>query len=106
MRSLSETGLPWTVQISSAEPAASGSWEPERRLVIFGLGAVLSLLVAGSYFVGRAIRIEADVLRLQSEFVAACRMGSQPRSPRFVNSERCSKWAGSKPVSAGRSTTS
>ena len=36
-----------------------------------GLSVVLLLLVAGSYFVGRAIRIEAEVLRLQSEFVAA-----------------------------------
>ena len=71
MRSAAETRLPWTVQVSSVEQAVPQNAAPQRRLVVVGLSVVLLLLVAGSYFVGRAIRIEAEVLRLQSEFVAA-----------------------------------
>lgn len=58
---------PWTLQAWSASPAAPGR---SRRLVVTMAAAVVVFVWGAFYFMARAIRREAAVSRLQSEFVA------------------------------------
>jgi two-component system phosphate regulon sensor histidine kinase PhoR len=71
-KSLREMGLPWTIAVSLANPAASAEVASSRRN-LFVAGFVLMALVIGaaSYIVARAVNRELGVARLQSEFVAA-----------------------------------
>jgi signal transduction histidine kinase len=67
-----ETGLPWSIAVS----ADSGSREARelaerRRLLLWGLAAIVFLLAGGSYLVWRVVQRELAVARLQTEFVAA-----------------------------------
>jgi signal transduction histidine kinase len=61
---------PWTLHAWSASPARAGAGSTQRLLVAL-TAAVLVFVWGASYFMGRAIRREAAVARLQSEFVAA-----------------------------------
>ncbi len=71
-RASSDTHLPWTLQIASIRPEAElAQSDDRRRLYLAGLGLLLSVAVAGSYFMGRAVTRELAVARLQSDFVAA-----------------------------------
>jgi len=65
-------GLPWTLHVTSADPAADSAGLAGRRRLLLGGGAVLALvLVAGAFFIMRSIERERTVARLQSEFVSA-----------------------------------
>lgn len=71
-RATSDTQLPWTLRVAStnsvAEVAESAS---RRRLLLAGLGLMALVVLAGSYFITRAVTRELEVARLQSEFVSA-----------------------------------
>ena len=72
LRTTSETGLPWTLRVVSADPTADlARLASRRRLLFVGLGFVALLVAAGSYFSVRAIGREVEAARLQSDFVAA-----------------------------------
>jgi signal transduction histidine kinase len=74
------TGLPWTVQVTSADPASDGAFfAGRRRLLLAGFTVLALVLVAGSYFITRSIARELAVTRLQSEFVAT--VSHEFRSP-------------------------
>jgi two-component system phosphate regulon sensor histidine kinase PhoR len=64
-------GLPWTIQVAAANPAAVGQIDASRRRLM-SAGFLLILLVIGTagYFVFRSVNGELGVARLQSEFVA------------------------------------
>ena len=65
------TGLPWTLSVMSADPAAdSAFFAGRRRLLLSGFAVLALVLVAGSYFITRSIARELAVTRLQSEFVS------------------------------------
>ena len=65
-------GLPWTLRVTSADPAADSAGLAGRRRLLLGGFAVLALvLVAGAFFILRSIERERAVARLQSEFVSA-----------------------------------
>jgi signal transduction histidine kinase len=65
------TGLPWTLYVTSADPAAdSAFYAGRRRLLLSGFAVLALVLVAGSYFIMRSIARELAVTRLQSEFVS------------------------------------
>jgi signal transduction histidine kinase len=68
----SETGLPWTVVVNSAE---SSGIPPEisrrRQLMMAGLAAIVMLLAGGSYLLWRVVQRDLAVARLQTNFVAA-----------------------------------
>jgi signal transduction histidine kinase len=65
-------GLPWTLHVTSADPAADSAGLAGRRRLLQGGFAVLALvLVAGAFFILRSIERERAVARLQSEFVSA-----------------------------------
>jgi len=71
VRTATETQLPWTVQAGSIRPDLDASSFRRGRLVALGLAVMLVFLLAGSYFVARAVRREMEVARLQSDFVSA-----------------------------------
>jgi len=71
-RTLSETGLPWTLQVASRDSDTDRAQSVKRRgLYLACLSVLLAVVAAGSYFVGRAVTRELAVARLQSDFVAA-----------------------------------
>ena len=71
-RSMASTGLPWTLRVASADPAAdAAATAGRRRLLLAGLVLMGLVVVAGSYFTARAVARELAVARLQSDFVSA-----------------------------------
>jgi signal transduction histidine kinase len=71
VRTPDATGLPWTLQVTSADPAADAALlTGRRRLLLAGFAVLALVLVAGSYFITRSIARELAVTRLQSEFVS------------------------------------
>jgi signal transduction histidine kinase/tetratricopeptide (TPR) repeat protein len=71
VRTPDATGLPWTLHVTSADPAAdSAFFAGRRRLLLAGFAVLALVLVAGSYFITRSISRELAVTRLQSEFVS------------------------------------
>ena len=67
-----ETGLPWTIHVAAADPAAAQTASASRRnFFAAGFGLMLLVIAAASYFVFRAVHQELRVARLQSDFVAA-----------------------------------
>jgi len=75
IRTPSDTRLPWTVRARTASigvpQSGLASGLTRGRLVVLGLGLMLVFLVAGVYVIGRAVRQEMDLARLQSDFVSA-----------------------------------
>ena len=71
IRTPTDTRLPWTVHARVAAEGATRSGLTRGRLTVIGLGMMLTFLVAGFYFIGRAVKQEMDLARLQSDFVSA-----------------------------------
>jgi len=57
----------WTIHVAEADDR----FPARGRFVLLGLAVMLLFLLAGSYFIARAMRREVAVARLQSDFVAA-----------------------------------
>jgi signal transduction histidine kinase len=77
-RVLGASEYPWTLQLWPSPPADPDARVRQRLLV--GMTAAMVLFVwAASYFIARAVRREAEVARLQSNFVAA--VSHEFRSP-------------------------
>jgi signal transduction histidine kinase len=67
-----DTGLPWILRVASTGPAEGGAQMASRRqMVLAGLGLLVLVVLAGSYFIGQAVTRELEVARVQSEFVSA-----------------------------------
>jgi signal transduction histidine kinase len=80
LRAAVATGLPWTLQVTSADPGAElAGFAARRNLLLFGLAMVAMALLAGLYFILRAMNRELAVGKLQSEFVAT--VSHEFRSP-------------------------
>ena len=77
VRTPAGSGLPWTLYISSDGAAAGAS--PRRRLLMLVFAVVALVLLAGWYFILRAISREVRVARLQNDFVSA--VSHEFRSP-------------------------
>ena len=72
VRTFRETGLPWTLRVVSADPAALedvAAWR--RNLLVAGFAFMVLVVTVASVFVYRALSRELAVARLQSDFVAA-----------------------------------
>ena len=78
IRTSSESELPWTLYVSTSEPMESGLIA-QRRFLLLGLSVMVLFLLLGTYFIGRAIRREAEVQRMQSNFVST--VSHEFRSP-------------------------
>lgn len=71
-RTRSETGLPWELQLVSADPAGDQARQAgRRRLLLTGLALVVVLVAAGTYFSSRAVARELEVARMQADLVSA-----------------------------------
>jgi len=71
-RSAADTGLPWTLVVWADDAQLDlPEFAARRRNLAAGLGALLILIAAGSYFIWRAVNRELGVARLQSDFVSA-----------------------------------
>jgi signal transduction histidine kinase len=80
VRPASETGLPWTLRVASADAAGELVLaSAQQRNVLAGLGLLATLVLAGGYVVARAAFHEFEVARLQTQFVAA--VSHEFRSP-------------------------
>ena len=71
LASASDTGLPWSLQLSGPESSVLDESAERMRLLTVGLGAVIVLVVGGGYMLWRVMRRELEVSRLQTEFVSA-----------------------------------
>ncbi len=79
VRLASETQLPWSLYVTGSQRPGGETMTARQRLVLLGLGTVVTFLIAGTYFAARAIRHEIVVSRLQSDFVAT--VSHEFRSP-------------------------
>lgn len=77
-RLIGTSEYPWTIQVWPPAPAPAGLRSGHTVLLAM-MGAMLMFVWAASYSIGRAIRREAGVARLQSDFVAA--VSHEFRSP-------------------------
>ncbi len=65
-------GLPWTVTVSAADPAADLSHFAQRRnLMLAGLGTLALLVIAAGFLVSQSVARELAAARLKSDFVSA-----------------------------------
>jgi signal transduction histidine kinase/tetratricopeptide (TPR) repeat protein len=72
LRLPADTGLPWVVAVRSRNAAADTvQFSTRRRLLFSGLGLVMVLVLASSYFIARGISRELAAARLKSDFVSA-----------------------------------
>jgi signal transduction histidine kinase len=67
-----EAGLPWNVVVASTDPLGHDrDFVVRRRLLVAGFILLVSMALAASYLIFRAVSRELAVARLQSDFVAA-----------------------------------
>jgi signal transduction histidine kinase len=78
VRAAAESQLPWTLYVASAARTPAGV-SASRRFLLLGTIVMVLFLLAGTYFIARAIRREMEVSRMQSEFVSA--VSHEFRSP-------------------------
>jgi len=78
-RASAETRLPWTLYVSSPQPVEDADLAASRRFLALGTSAIVLFLLLGAYFIARVIRREAEMLRMQSDFVSG--VSHEFRSP-------------------------
>lgn len=79
IRTASESELPWTLQVTAAPGVVESGMLAGQRFLLLGTTVMVLFLLAGTYFIARAIRREMEVSRMQSDFVAA--VSHEFRSP-------------------------
>lgn len=79
VRMATDTQLPWSLSVTDSQGPPATEMTARQRLMLLGIGAVVVFLIAGAYFVARAIRREIAVSRLQTDFVSA--VSHEFRSP-------------------------
>ena len=70
-RTPSETGLPFVIQATGGDALVQYGFMSRGRLVVAALSVMLAFLLAASSFIGRAVRREMALARLQADFVSA-----------------------------------
>ena len=71
-RSVGDPRFPWLLETRTENAAADAARFATRRTLLFaGLALAVLLIIAGGYFITRALTRELEVARLQSDFVAA-----------------------------------
>jgi len=79
VRTTAESQLPWTLYVSGALSLREADTLARQRFLLLGTGVMVMFLIAGTYFIARAIRREMEVSRMQSDFVSA--VSHEFRSP-------------------------
>jgi signal transduction histidine kinase len=78
-RASATTGLPWTLHVFEPIGYTPPAGSSRRRLLLFVIASVATLLAIGWYFIWRGVSREVRLARLQSDFVAA--VSHEFRSP-------------------------
>ena len=79
VRTASESELPWTLQVTALPGFGQPHLLAGERFLLLGIAVMVLFLLAGAYFIARAIRREMEVSRMQSDFVSA--VSHEFRSP-------------------------
>jgi signal transduction histidine kinase len=79
IRPAAESQLPWTLYVSGAPNPPGAGLPASQRYLLLGMGVMVVFLIAGTYFIARAIRREMEVSRMQSDFVST--VSHEFRSP-------------------------
>jgi len=79
VRLATESQLPWSLSVTRSQDPGDEATKARQRFMLLVIGTVVAFLIAGTYFVARAIRHEIAVSRLQSDFVAT--VSHEFRSP-------------------------
>ena len=79
VRIATESQLPWSLYVTGSQSPRDTGLTARQRFMRLGIGTVVAFLIAGTYFVARAIRREIAVSRLQADFVSA--VSHEFRSP-------------------------
>jgi signal transduction histidine kinase len=79
VRTPAETQLPWTLYLTSAQGFDETGMLVRQRFLFLVTAVMVAFLVAGAYFIARAIRGDLAVARMQSDFVSA--VSHEFRSP-------------------------
>jgi hypothetical protein len=72
VRMATESQLPWSLYVARSQDRGDGTPEVRQRFMRLVIGTVVAFLLAGTYFVARAIRREIAVSRLQSDSSPPC----------------------------------
>ena len=79
VRSMAETQLPWVLYVTGVQGAADAGMEARQRFLVLVTVVTVLFLIAGAYFIARAVRRDLEVSRMQSDFVSA--VSHEFRSP-------------------------
>ncbi len=79
VRTVAESKLPWIIYATRPIGMKDAGMLARRRFLLFGMAVMVSFLLAGAYFIARAVRREMEIARLQSDFVSA--VSHEFRSP-------------------------
>ncbi|HWD98924.1 MAG TPA: HAMP domain-containing sensor histidine kinase, partial [Bryobacteraceae bacterium] len=79
VRTPAEARLPWTLYIRAASNGTEAGMIARQRFLMLITALMMMFLIAGAYFIARAIRTEAAMSRMQSDFVSA--VSHEFRSP-------------------------
>jgi signal transduction histidine kinase len=79
LRTPAETQLPWTLYMTSATALNGTGMLVRQRFLLLVTAVMVLFLIAGAYFIARAIRGDLAVARMQSDFVSA--VSHEFRSP-------------------------
>jgi signal transduction histidine kinase len=79
VRTPAETHLPWTLYMTSPQSVNEAGMLSRQRFLLLAVALMVSFLIAGAYFIARAIRGDLAVARMQSDFVSA--VSHEFRSP-------------------------
>jgi signal transduction histidine kinase len=80
VRPATDTGLPWTLRVASADPDRElAALSARRKVTLAGLALLGALVLAGGCLVERAVARELAAARLQADFVAT--VSHEFRSP-------------------------
>jgi len=79
VRSIAETQLPWVLHFTGAPGVTDAGMVARKRFLALVTMVTVLFLIAGAYFIARAVRRDLEVSRMQSDFVAA--VSHEFRSP-------------------------
>jgi len=79
VRTAAESQLPWTLYVTGKQSVLNAGMLTRQRFLLLGICVMVLCLIAGTYFIARAIRREMEVSRMQSDFVSA--VSHEFRSP-------------------------
>jgi signal transduction histidine kinase len=74
-----ESQLPWTIYVTASNNAIPAGFAYQKRFLTFGMSLMIAFLLLGAHFIAKAIRREAQMARMQSEFVST--VSHEFRSP-------------------------